>query len=118
MNINFYAKNFDMGDEVKEYIEDKLNKFQKFSKDNIGADVKMERSKFQNNKDVFTCRIALSIDGKDFTAEKTGSTTFEVIDNVEDALENIILKDKDQRISSKRVKNIDEKIDLSDLNID
>ena len=118
MNINFYTKNFEMGEEVKQYTEDKLSKFMKFSKDSISASVKMERSKFQNNKDVFSCRVVLSIDGRDFTAEKSGSSTFEVVDSVEDALENIILKDKDQRVSSKRADDSYKTADINDLNIE
>ncbi len=106
MNINFYTKNFKLGDEVKQYIEDKLNKFTKFSKDSLSANVKMERSKFQKNKDAFSCRIVLTIDGKDFTAEKTGSNAFEAMDNVEEALENLILKDKDLMVSMRK-KNSD-----------
>lgn len=112
MNINFYTKNFEMGDQIKQYTEDKLSKFEKFSKDSINASVKIERSKFQNNKDVFSCRIVLSIDGKDFTAEKTGSNAFESIDSVGNAIENMILKNKDQRVSNKRSIDIDKNINI------
>ena len=118
MNINFYTKNFEMGNEVREYVEDKLNKFAKFSKDNISADVKFERSKFQNNKDVFSCRVVLSIDGKDFNAEKTGSNAFEAIDSVEDAIENMVLKNKDQKISNKKSGKLDDVVDIDDLIIE
>ena len=116
MNVNFYSKNYEIGDEVKKYAEEKIEKFLKFSKISLNSEVKIEKSKYQNNIDAFTVRISIELDGKDFTVEKNGSTTFEAIDNAEDALESIILKDKDQRISSRRV-NLDENID-SDINIE
>jgi len=113
MSINFYVKNFKLGEEIKKYVEDRLNKFKKFSKDSLSANVKMERSKFQNNKDVFSCRVVLTIDGRDFTAEKSGSNAFEAMDNVEEALESLILKDKDQRVSTrKKLKDVN-KLDIS-----
>lgn len=118
MNINYYSKNYELGDEVRKYIEEKLNKFSKFSKDSISADIKIEKGKRQNSEDVFIIRVSLSIDGRDFTVEKTGSTTFESIDSAEDALENIILKDKDQRISSRRFDGTKQDNNLDSLNIE
>jgi ribosomal subunit interface protein len=118
MNINFYSKNYEIGEEVKSYIEEKMNKFLKFSKDNISADIKIERSKHQNSLDVFTLRISLSIDGHDFTVEKTGSTAFEATDKVEEALESMIVKNKDQRISSRKNEGLNENFEIEDLNID
>ena len=54
-----------------------------------------------------------SIDGRDFTAEKSGSNAFEAMDNVEEAQESLILKDKDQRISTrKKLKDVN-KLDIS-----
>lgn len=114
MNINFYSKNYEIGDEVKKYAEEKMEKFLKFSKVNMSADFKIEKSKYQNNADAFSVRISVKLDGRDFIVEKTGSTTFEGIDSAEDALENMILKDKDQRISKRRTDNEpDENMDIS-----
>lgn len=114
MNINFYSKNYEVGDEVKKYAEEKMEKFLKFSKVSLSAEIKIEKSKYQNNLDAFTVRLSVELDGRDFTVEKNGSTTFEAIDSAEDALENMILKNKDQRISSRRV-NVEDQIDINNI---
>lgn len=104
MNINYYAKNFELGEEVKGYIEERLVKFEKYSndKDSLLANMKIEKTKHQNDSDAFDMTIELEIDGNGYFAEKTAPTTFQSFDECESALNSIITKAKDKEVSERR----------------
>ncbi len=104
MNINYYSKNYEIGDEVKGYIEERLVKFEKHAKDadNIIINVKLEKTKHQNDEDAFNMSVELEIDGNGYFADKSSSTVFQVFDECEEAINAIIRKGKDKDVSEKR----------------
>lgn len=113
MNTNYYSKNYEIGEEVKGYIEERISKFSKYSndQDSIVANIKLERTKHQNGEDAFDISVELEIDGNGYFAEKTASTTFQAFDSCEEALNSIITKSKDKDVSDRRrsggIKNIE-----------
>ena len=104
MNINYYAKNYEIGDEVKGYIEERIAKFVKFANDadSILINVKLEKTKHQNDADAFDMVCEVEIDGNGYFAEKTAPTVFQAFDDCEEALNSIMGKEKDREISDKR----------------
>lgn len=114
MNINYYSKNYEIGDEVKKYIEDGISKFSKYANDvnNINASVKIEKTKHQNYDDAFNMTIELEIDGNGYFAEKSAPNVFKTFDECENALDSVIRKDKDKDISDKKRNGSTKEIEL------
>lgn len=104
MKVNYYSKNYEVGDEVKGYIEERIAKFSKYAVDaeSISANIKIEKTKHQNDLDGFDMSCELEIDGNGYFAEKTAPTTFQAFDECENALSSIIRKGKDKEISDRR----------------
>lgn len=104
MNINYYSKNYDIGEEVKGYIEERINKFLKYANDadSLRASIKIERTKHQNNNDAFSLSIELEIDGNGYFADKSSSTVFQSFDECEEAINAIIRKEKEKEKTDKK----------------
>lgn len=104
MNTNYYSKNYEIGDEVKGYIEERIVKYQKYANDadSIVVSIKLEKTKHQNDKDAFDMSIELEIDGNGYFADKSAPTVFQVFDECDEALSAIVRKGKDKDISDKR----------------
>lgn len=104
MNINYYSKNYEIGDEVKKYIEEGISKFSKYANDSesIKSNIKIEKTKHQNYEDAFILAIELEIDGNGYFAEKSAPSVFKSFDDCEDAIDAVIRRGKEKDISDKK----------------
>lgn len=114
MNINYYSKNYDVGEEVKGYVEERIEKFKKYADDadSLRASIKIERTKHQNNSDAFSLSIELEIDGNGYFADKSSSTVFQSFDECEEAINSIIRKEKEKDITDKKRNSSVKEIEL------
>jgi len=114
MNTNYYSKNYEIGDEVKGYIEERIAKFAKYADDvdSIIVNIKLEKTKHQNDKDAFDMSIELEIDGNGYFADKSAPTVFQVYDECDEALSAIVRKGRDKDISEKRRNGAIKEIEL------
>ncbi len=94
MKIRIQAVHFDAKEELKAFIEKKVNKLTRFSEDIIEAEVflKIIKPEVANNKDA---SIRLIIKGKELFAEKTTNTFEESIDVCCSALRHQLEKHKE-----------------------
>lgn len=113
MNINYYSKNYEVGDEVKKYIEEKVAKYEKYSLDNeLKSNVKIERTKHQNHEDAFSMTLEIIVNSKSYFADKDAVSIFQVIDECDSALNEIIRREKDKDISNKKRSESTNKMEL------
>ncbi len=94
MKIRIQAVHFDATEQLKAFIEKKLNKLTRFSDEILEAEVflKVVKPEVANNKDA---SVRLITKGKEFFAEKTTNTFEESIDVCCSALKHQIEKRKD-----------------------
>lgn len=99
MNISIQSVHFDASTQLKEFIEKKLSKLDKFSDLIIDAEVilKVIKPETAKNKEA---SIKLNIKNGDLFANKTADTFEEAVMQSIEALEKQILKTK-EKISSK-----------------
>ncbi|WP_108822905.1 ribosome hibernation-promoting factor, HPF/YfiA family [Dysgonomonas sp. Marseille-P4361] len=99
MNISIQSVHFDASTQLKEFIEKKLSKLDKFSDLIIDAEVilKVIKPETAKNKEA---SIKLNIKNGDLFANKTADTFEEAVMQATEALEKQILKTK-EKISAK-----------------
>ncbi len=94
MKIRIQAVHFDATEQLKEFIEKKVSKLERFSDGIIEAEVflKVIKPEVANNKEA---SVRLFIKGKELFAEKTTDTFEESIDVCCSALKHQLEKHKD-----------------------
>ncbi len=113
MSINYYSKNYEIGDEVKGYIEEKIEKYNKYSTDGeVKANIKIEKTKHQNHEDAFNMTLEIILNGRNYFADKDAVSVFQVIDECDGALNEIIRREKDKNLSDKKRSESTNKIEL------
>ena len=89
MKINITTKNFNASDSLKETIEKKLGRLDKYFSDDVTANVKLSQ---EGSKDKIEATI--SNRGTIFRAEETGSDIYDSVDRVVDKLSSQMSKFK------------------------
>ena len=93
MDIRIQALHFEATVQLKEFIQKKLEKLNRFADDIQGADVilKVTKPEVSNNKEA---SIKLKVSGPDFYVEKIGNSFEESIDLCIDVLKRKLEKHK------------------------
>lgn len=93
MNIQVTGRHVEVGDRIREYVGEKVQKLTKFY-DRIHAVEVI----FDSESDEFKAEMIVRADGgKSFVAQDTGPDTIALIDNVVEKLERQLRKFKEQR---------------------
>ncbi|SHE41528.1 putative sigma-54 modulation protein [Dysgonomonas macrotermitis] len=95
MNINIQSLHFDATDKLKEFIQKKVTKLEKYSDDILIAEVilKVVKPETKMNKEA---SIKLSVKNDDLFANKTAESFEEAIDLCAEALEKQLVKYKEK----------------------
>ena len=94
MRIRIQAIHFDATEQLKAFIQKKLDKLNRFADDIQGAEVvlKVVKPEISNNKEA---SIKLKVNGPDFFVDKTADSFEEAIDNCIDVLKRKLEKHKE-----------------------
>lgn len=95
MELTIQSVNFDASEQLKAFVEKKINKLERFSDDIIQAEVilKVIKPDTAKNKDA---AIKLNLRHRDAFANKTADTFEEAIDLCTMAIEKQIIKSKEK----------------------
>jgi putative sigma-54 modulation protein len=95
MKVNLQAVNFNVDQKLVDFIQERLDKLEKFYDKIISADVflKLENSSDKENK---TVEIKINVPGDDFLVKKTAKSFEESLDLALDSLERSIVKRKEK----------------------
>lgn len=105
MKIDIRAIHFDLTDEIRDYAAEKIGKLDKYYKNIISAEIKMEEHEgVRADQDRFSCKVRLAIPGKDISNEEKGRDLHEAIDLVELELQRQLKKVKDKQNPKKLAK--------------
>ena len=105
MNINIKAKKITLTDEIKDYIQKKMDMLEKYLGDVpvIHCDFEVELSVGdQNSGKIYRAEANLDVPGKLLRVDKTEEDLYKAIDKVKDHLEMVIKKYKGKKLSQKR----------------
>lgn len=105
MKLNLYTKNFDLKDVESKYLNEKIEKIEKYSliQDDQIINVKIVKdAHHENSQDSYTMSVDLNVKGKDIHIEKSSNTIFSVIDMSEEVLNSEIAQYKDILTNNKR----------------
>ena len=95
MKVNLQAVNFNVDRKLVDFIQERLDKLEKFYDKIISADVflKLENTSDKENK---TVEIKINVPGDDFLVKKTAKSFEESLDLAVDSLERSIVKRKEK----------------------
>lgn len=98
MKIDIRAIHFDLTDDVRDYAAEKIGKLDKYFKNIISAEVKMEEHEgVRAEQDRYSCKVRLAIPGNDLDGEERGRDPKEAIDLVEQEMQRQIKKVKEKQ---------------------
>ena len=103
MNIQIYSKNYDLNQEIKDYIQEKIGGLAKFI-DNI-IDVKVEASKstqHHENGDYYYVEVNIKVPGRLVRAVAEKESLFVAVDEVREELSRELNKVKAKKESLMR----------------
>lgn len=95
MKINLKSLKFTAKDELKEFVQEKVNKLSRFNDKIISAEVTLflEDSKLPDNK---VCEIKLVVPGNDDFVKKTAVSFEEAILNSVETMQTILQRKKER----------------------
>ena len=95
MKVNVHAVNFTVDRKLVDFIQDRLNKLEKYYDKIVSAEVflRLENTSDKENK---TVEIKINVPGDDFVVKKTAKSFEEGVDLSVDSLERVILKRKEK----------------------
>lgn len=95
MELTIQSVNFDASDQLKAFVEKKVNKLARFSEDIIGAEVTLKVIKPESamNKDA---AVKLKLRHQEAFASKTADSFEEAVDLCIAAIEKQIIKNKEK----------------------
>ena len=95
MDIKIQALHFDASEKLREFIQKKVIKLEKYSDDILSADIilKVVKPEASNNKDA---SIKLNVKNDELYANKTAESFEEAIDLCSEALEKQLIKYKEK----------------------
>ena len=100
MRINIKATKIELNQEIKDYIQEKMDMLDKYLGKVVPThcDVKIGLAVGgQQSGDIYNCEVNLDLPGELITVEKTEKELFKAIDKVKDHLEISIKKYKEKR---------------------
>ena len=107
MQVKIKGTRIDLNDEIKDYVQAKMDKLEKF----LGAipvencDVELEKiAGVQNSGNIFRAEVNLELPRELLRVEKTTDDLNKAIDKVEDHLAEMIKKYKEKMIDKQRGK--------------
>ncbi|WP_264549098.1 ribosome hibernation-promoting factor, HPF/YfiA family [Flavobacterium sp. N2820] len=95
MKVNLQAVNFNVDRKLVDFVQEKLDKLEKYYDKIISADVflRLENTSDKENK---TVEIKINVPGDDFVVKKTAKSFEEGVDLAVDSLERVIVKRKEK----------------------
>ncbi len=105
MQINIKATKIELSEEIKDYIQEKMDMLDKYlgSVTATNCDVEIAMAVGDQNKGkIFRCEVNLTVPGELLRVEKTEKELFKAIDKVKDHLARSIRRYKEKRIDKKR----------------
>lgn len=95
MKVNLQAVNFNVDKKLVDFVQEKVDKLEKYYDKIISADVflKLENTSDKENKIV---EIKINVPGDDFLVKKTAKSFEEGVDLTIDSLERVIVKRKEK----------------------
>ena len=95
MKVNLQAVNFNVDRKLVDFVQEKLDKLEKYYDKIISSDVflRLENTSDKENK---TVEIKINVPGDDFVVKKTAKSFEEGIDLAVDSLERVIVKRKEK----------------------
>jgi putative sigma-54 modulation protein len=105
MNINIKAKKITLSDEIKDYIQKKMDMLEKYLGDIsvIHCDFEVELSVGdQNSGKIYRAEANIDVPGELLRVDKAEEDLYKAIDKVKDHLEMVIKKYKGKKLSQNR----------------
>ncbi len=95
MVVNVNAVNFNVDGKLVDFIQERMNKLDKYYDKVVSADVflKVEKTSEKENK---VAEIKILLPGDDFIVKKQCKTFEEAVDQCADSLERLLLKRKEK----------------------
>lgn len=95
MKVNLQAVNFNVDRKLVDFVQEKLDKLEKYYDKIISSDVflRLENTSDKENK---TVEIKINVPGDDFVVKKTAKSFEEGVDLAIDSLERVIVKRKEK----------------------
>jgi len=87
MNIVITARNFELTEALKSYIEKRLNFMDKFSSYIISAELTMEEQRGQ-----YSGTLVVKVKGQTLTVKSTEKDPYILVDNLKDRIKNQLVK--------------------------
>lgn len=119
--LNIKATHFDLNDEVREYVESKINSLDKFidatEQDTALYNIEVGKTTTaQHTGDIFRAEINLSVHGKAYRTESTKDHLFAAVDEAVHELEHQLVHKKSKRntLFRRGAKQIKKLLRLSD----
>ena len=107
MQINIKGTKLDLTEAIKEYIQKKMDRLDKYLGDTpvIGASFEVEKTTRHHIKgDIYRAEAGLIVPGALLRVEKTEQDLYKAIDKVKDHLRQSIRRYKEKKIEKKRKK--------------
>lgn len=98
MQIIIKGKNFVISDRIREYVEKKLNKLDRYLPDVSEARVEITQEKTKSAKDRNAVQITLRADGTFLRAEERSEAIYAAIDTCVDKIQRQIVRYKGKRV--------------------
>jgi len=112
MNINIKATNIELTEDLRNYIEDKMNCLSKYFDNIIEVRVEVGRESAHHQKgDIFFAEVNLKVPNDLIRVKKTEETQFKAIDKTKDHLREMLGRYKGKL----RGKNNGRKLDIEDI---
>jgi putative sigma-54 modulation protein len=87
MNIVLTAKNFEITDALREYIEKRLNILDKFSNYIISVDLTMEEQRSR-----YSGTLVVKVKGQTLTVKSTEKDPYILVDSIKDRIKHQLVK--------------------------
>lgn len=95
MKVNVHAVNFTVDGKLVDFIQERMNKLEKYYDKVVDADVflKLEKSNDKENK---VAEIKVNVPGDDFMVKKQCKTFEEAVETASESLERLLIKRKEK----------------------
>lgn len=95
MKVNVHAVNFTVDGKLIDFIQERMNKLEKYYDKVVDADVflKVEKTSDKENK---IAELKVNVPGDDFMVKKQCKTFEEAVENASESLERLLIKRKEK----------------------
>jgi putative sigma-54 modulation protein len=95
MKVNVHAVNFTVDGKLVDFIQDRMNKLEKYYDKVVDADIylKVEKTSDKENKIV---EVKVNVPGDDFMVKKQCKTFEEAVETASESLERLLVKRKEK----------------------